>query len=40
LAATYHAILGTSVEYRAGAQHASSSPSYLSLELSFRFGGR
>jgi hypothetical protein len=43
LAATYHAILGTSVEYRqtsGGIEHRESfSPSYLSLELSFRFGG-
>lgn len=40
VAATYNAILGTSVEYRAGAQRATYSPSYLSLELSFRFGTR
>jgi hypothetical protein len=43
LAAIYHAILGTSVEYRqtsGGVEHRESfSPSYLSLELSFRFGG-
>jgi len=40
LAATCNAILGTGVEYRAGAQRTTSSPSYLSLELSFRFGVR
>lgn len=43
LAATYNAIVGTSVEYRqttAGGQHREGfSPDYLSLELSFRFGG-
>ena len=43
LAATYNAILGTSVEYRqtsGGIEHRQSfSPSYLSLELSFRVGG-
>ena len=43
LAATYNAILGTSVEYRmttGGIEHRESlSQSYLSLELSIRFGG-
>jgi hypothetical protein len=43
LAATYNAILGTSVEYRrtsGGIEHRETfSPSYLSLELSFRIGG-
>lgn len=43
IAATYNAILGTSVEYRqtsGGVEHRESySQSYLSLELSFRFGG-
>jgi hypothetical protein len=43
LAATYNAILGTSVEYRrtsGGIEHRESfSPSYLSIELSFRIGG-
>jgi hypothetical protein len=43
LAATYNAILGTSVEYRqtsGGIEHRESfSQSYLSIELSFRFGG-
>lgn len=43
LAATYNAILGTSVEYRqtsGGVEHRETlSQSYLSLELSFRFGG-
>ena len=43
LAATYNAILGTSVEYRqttGGIEHRESfSQSYLSLEASFRFGG-
>ena len=43
LAATYNAILGTSVEYRrtsGGVEHRESySQSYLSLELSFRIGG-
>ena len=43
LAATYNAILGTSVEYRqtsGGVEHRQTlSQSYLSLELSFRFGG-
>jgi outer membrane protein X len=43
LAATYNAVLGTSVEYRqtTGGMHRESfSQSYLSLELSFRFGSR
>jgi hypothetical protein len=43
LAATYNAILGASVEYRqtsGGIEHRQTlSQSYLSLELSFRFGG-
>jgi hypothetical protein len=43
LAATYNAILGADVEYRrtsGGIEHRESfSQSYLSLELSFRFGG-
>lgn len=43
LAATYNAVLGTSVEYRrtsGGVEHREAySQSYLSLELSFRFGG-
>jgi len=43
LAMTYNAILGTSVEYRqtsGGIEHRESlSQSYLSLEMSFRFGG-
>lgn len=43
LAATYNAILGTSVEYRhtsGGVEHREAlSQDYLSLELSFRFGG-
>jgi hypothetical protein len=43
LAATYNAVLGTSVEYRqtsGGVEHRETfSQSYLSLELSFRFGG-
>lgn len=43
LAATYNAIIGTSVEYRwttGGVGHRETySQSYLSLELSFRFGG-
>jgi hypothetical protein len=43
LAVTYNAILGTSVEYRqtsGGIEHRESlSQSYLSLEMSFRFGG-
>ncbi|HUQ08624.1 MAG TPA: hypothetical protein VM261_39300 [Kofleriaceae bacterium] len=43
LAATYNAILGTSVEYRStsgGVSHRETySPDYLSLEMSFRFGG-
>jgi outer membrane protein X len=43
LAATYNAIIGTSVEYRQTSggveQRETFSQSYLSLELSFRFGG-
>ncbi len=40
LAATYNAILGTSVEYvRTDGSVDNRSQSYLSLELSFRFGG-
>jgi hypothetical protein len=43
LAATYNVILGTSVEYRqtsGGISHRESfSQNYLSLEMSFRFGG-
>jgi hypothetical protein len=43
LAATYNAIVGTSVEYRwttGGVAHRETySPDYLSLEVSFRFGG-
>ena len=42
-AATYNAILGSSVEYRqtsGGVEHREAfSQNYLSLELSFRFGG-
>jgi len=44
LAVTYNAILGTSVEHRqttGGIEHREAfSPSYLSLEASFRFGGQ
>ena len=43
LAATYNVILGTSVEYRwttGGIEHRDTlSQNYLSLEMSFRFGG-
>ena len=43
LAATYNAILGTSVEYRRTTggieQREGFSQSYLSLEASLRFGG-